>query len=238
MKYQLKLLAVCMNVLLLFACKEKGSYTKIENKHVDVTSTVHEIVIIEAINASNYAYLHVDENGVNYWMAIPNTPVTIGETYYYEGGMVMKNFESKGLNKTFDFITFVEGIRSTEKALVIKQENLHSNSTKITSGKVKIQQPDNGTSLYNLFSKKESFSKKVIIVSGKVIKVNNGIMDKNWVHISDGTQFEDEKSLTITTLETVKVGDLVTFKGILTLDKDFGYGYVYSILLEDSALVK
>jgi hypothetical protein len=63
-------------------------------------------------------------------------------------------------------------------------------------------------------------------------------MDKNWVHIEDGSQFNNEKDLTITTLETVKEGDIVTFKGIVVLNKDFGAGYVYDIVLEEATLVK
>ena len=71
-----------------------------------------------------------------------------------------------------------------------------------------------------------------------MVKVNNGILEKNWVHIVDGTQFENKKSLTVTTNELIKVGDTVTFKGKITIDKDFGYGYVYDILLEEGELIK
>ena len=92
--------------------------------------------------------------------------------------------------------------------------------------------------MVELFSTKKSFSGKSIIVKGKVVKVNNGIMDKNWVHIVDGTQFENQSDLTITTMETVNIGDIVTFKGIIVLDKDFGQGYVYDILLEEAKVVK
>ena len=95
----------------------------------------------------------------------------------------------------------------------------------------------NINTLEELFSKKESYSEKNLIIKGKVTKINNGIMDRNWVHISDDTQFEDKKSLTVTTLDSVSMGDLVTFKGTLILNKDFGYGYVYDILLEDGKLI-
>ena len=89
-----------------------------------------------------------------------------------------------------------------------------------------------------LFSAKKSFSGKSIIVKGKVVKVNDGIMNKNWVHIVDGTQFENKADLTITTIDSVNVGDIVTFKGVIILDKDFGQGYIYDILLEEGSLVK
>ncbi|NOR28988.1 MAG: DNA-binding protein [Lutibacter sp.] len=239
MKNNIQFFAVIFSVLVLVSCKEKENYKKMPLKEAKATSNVHKIVVKETLNGGGYTYLNVNEEGNSYWMAIPNTPVTIGETYFYEGGMVMKNFESKELNKTFDFITFSEGIRTTEVAKVVKQKNPHTNSevSKVEEV-IKIEKPKNGTSLNELFSAKKTFSAKTIIVKGNVIKVNNGIMSKNWVHISDGTQFEGEKSLTVTTLETVKVGDVITFKGIIILDKDFGQGYVYPILMEEGEIIK
>jgi hypothetical protein len=238
MKNQIKLFTVIFSVLVLFSCKDKEGYSKIDNKQDQVKSTIHRIVVNETLNGGNYTYINVDESGKEYWMAIPNTLVKVGETYYYNGGMVMKDFESKELVRTFDFITFAEGIRTTEQAIEIKKENPHSASEIAEFEAVKIDKPANGTSLNELFSDKESFSTKAIIVKGKVVKVNNGIMDKNWVHIIDGTQFEGEKDLGITTLDSVKLGDIVTFKGVITLNKDFGHGYVYSILMEEGKLVK
>lgn len=238
MKNQIKLFAVIFSVLVLFSCKDKESYSKIKNNQTPAKSTIHKIVINETLDGGNYTYINVDESGNKYWMAIPNTQVNIGETYYYDGGMLMKDFESKELERTFDFITFSEGVRTTEKVEATKQENPHTKSDAAVVEVIKIEKPENGTSLEELFSKRESFSKKAIVVKGKVVKVNNGIMDKNWVHISDGTEFDGEKSLTVTTLEVVKVGDIVTFEGTITLDKDFGQGYVYPTLLEEGKLVK
>ncbi len=98
--------------------------------------------------------------------------------------------------------------------------------------------PENVASLEELFSKKDTYANKSIIISGKVTKINNGIMNRNWVHISDGTEFQDKKTLTITTSEIVAIDDLVTFKGTLVLNKDFGYNYVYDILLEQGESVQ
>ncbi|MDO9276588.1 MAG: hypothetical protein Q7T92_13720 [Lutibacter sp.] len=234
----MKYFAVLFSVLLMVSCKDKENYSKIKDATTAAKSDVHKIVVKEAVDGGNYAYLNVEENGETYWMAISNMPVTVGETYYYDSGMVMKNFESKQLNKTFDEIVFANTVRTTEIAVEVKQEDPHANSAPIPVSDVKIEKPKNGTSLSELFSGKKSFSGKSIIVKGKVIKVNNGIMDKNWVHIVDGTQFESKADLTITTAETVNIGDIVTFKGVIILDKDFGQGYVYDVLLEDGKLIK
>ena len=173
-------------------------------------------------------------------MAIPNTVVKKGETYFYNGGMVMKGFESKELGRTFDFITFSEGISSNEAALTKTAKNPHTNADtdKSVISDVKIDKAKNGVSIEEVYAKKESFSNKEVIVRGKVVKVNNGILDRNWVHIVDGTQFETKKDLTVTTAQIVKVGDTVTFKATVILDKDFGQGYVYGVLLEKGELLK
>lgn len=240
MKNQIRYFAIIFSVLVLFSCKDKNSYSKMNSTQISVKNDAHKIVPNKVVNGGSYTFLYVEDSGTNYWMAIPSTEVKVGETYYYNGGMVMKDFESKQLNKTFDLITFVDGIRTTPEIKSAKQKNPHSNSNKTTPevSEVRIEKPKGGTSLAELFSKRESFSKKSIIVRGKVVKVNNGILDKNWVHIIDGTQFENNKSLTITTTDMVKVGDTATFKGIVTLDKEFGKGYVYPILLEEGELLK
>tara|TARA_R110001583_G_scaffold412_2_gene3771 strand:- start:15260 stop:15976 length:717 start_codon:yes stop_codon:yes gene_type:complete len=238
MKNQIKLFAVIFSVLVLFSCKDKEGYSKIKNSQIPAQSTTHKIVINEAIDGGGYMYLNVDESENKYWIAITNMAVKVGDTYYYEEGLLMKDFESKELERTFDFITFVNGIRKTEEIEATEKENMHSKSDASVVETIKIEKPENGTSLEELFSKKESFSKKSIVVKGKVVKVNNGIMKKNWVHISDGTQFDGKKSLTVTTLEMVKVGDVVTFEGTIILNKDFGQGYIYDILLEEGKIVK
>ncbi len=238
MKAQIKFITLFLSILLLVSCKEKQGYSKLKNSQIPAKDRIHKIVVNDFKNAGTYSYINVTEDSKTYWIAIPNTKVNLGDTYYYTGGTLMKDFESKQLQKTFDYVTFVEGIRTTEKVSVIKGEKTHSQNNAIETEVVKIEQPKNGISLNELFSKRESFSKKVVIVKGKVIKVNNGIMKKNWVHISDGTQFEGIKSLTVTTLEVVKVGDIVTLEGTIVLNKDFGQGYVYDILMEESKLIK
>ena len=152
----------------------------------------------------------------------------------------MKDFESKELGRTFDLITFSEGISANEASLTQTAKNPHTNAdtNKSTISDVKIEKAKNGISVEELYAKKESFSNKEVIVKGKVVKVNNGILDRNWVHIVDGTQFETKKDLTVTTAQIVKVGDTVTFKATVILDKDFGQGYVYGVLLEKGELLK
>lgn len=240
MKNTIKLLAVLILILTVVSCKDKANYSKINSPLETVNNDLHKIVVKEKIDGGGYVYLNVEEEGKDYWMAIANMPVEVGNTYYYNGGMVMKDFISKHLDKTFEAITFAEGIRLTEE-VQITEDLVHEHSSEMEATVVmteKIEKAKGGNSLEEVFKNRATLDKKNVIVKGKVVKVNNGIMDKNWVHIEDGSQFNNEKDLTITTQETVKEGDIVTFKGTIVLNKDFGAGYVYDIILEEATLLK
>lgn len=240
MKNTIKLLAVLILILTVVSCKDKANYSKINSPLETVNNDLHKIVVKEKIDGGGYVYLNVEEEGKDYWMAIANMPVEVGNTYYYNGGMVMKDFISKHLDKTFEAITFAEGIRLTEE-VQITEDHAHEHSSEMEATVVmteKIEKAKGGNSLKEVFKNRATLDKKNVIVKGKVVKVNNGIMDKNWVHIEDGSQFNNEKDLTITTQETVKEGDIVTFKGTIVLNKDFGAGYVYDIILEEATLLK
>ena len=77
---------------------------------------------------------------------------------------------------------------------------------------------------------------KMVQIHGKVVKVNNGIMKRNFLHIQDGTGGEGTNDITITSNETAKVGDEVTVTGTVALNVDFGFGYMYPILIEQSKI--
>ncbi|MFH1526888.1 MAG: hypothetical protein ABIG69_09590, partial [Bacteroidota bacterium] len=95
-----------------------------------------------------------------------------------------------------------------------------------------------GITLKELFENKEKYSGKIVKVKGQSVKVNNGIMSKNWVHIQDGTKSTENYDLMVTTNESINLNDVVVFEGIIILDKDFGYGYKYDLIMEDAKVVK
>ena len=63
-------------------------------------------------------------------------------------------------------------------------------------------------------------------------------MSRNWAHIQDGTDNNGNFDLTVTTQETVNIDELVTFEGTIALDKDFGAGYFYPIIMEEAVIIK
>jgi hypothetical protein len=76
--------------------------------------------------------------------------------------------------------------------------------------------------------------KKTVVVRGKVVKVSKGIMGKNWAHVQDGSgdPGKGTNDLVFTTTDDPKVGSVVTAKGTLYKDKDFGAGYKYKAIVE------
>jgi len=108
----------------------------------------------------------------------------------------------------------------------------------IEKANVSIQPCEGCIMISDLLAGKKNYEGKTIKIKGSVTKFNAEIMGKNWVHIQDGTESAGEFDLTVTTNQLVSVGDIVTFEGKISLDKDFGYGYFYKILLEDAKLVQ
>jgi hypothetical protein len=133
--------------------------------------------------------------------------------------------------------------QSFNKADGMNVQNAHMDGKthmgQITIEKVNVVvEPGKGcTTIATLFENKQSLAGKVIKVKGQVTKYNPSIMGKNWVHIQDGTDFQGGFDLTITTNGQVTIGETATFEGRLVLDKDFGYGYSYKVLLEDAKVV-
>ncbi|HET9702180.1 MAG TPA: hypothetical protein VFP70_14790 [Burkholderiales bacterium] len=87
-----------------------------------------------------------------------------------------------------------------------------------------------------LHQDKAALSGKLVRVQGKVVKVNNGIMGRNFLHVQDGTGDQNSNDLTVTSKQTAVVGDQVTVTGRVVLNRDFGAGYTYPLLVEDASI--
>jgi hypothetical protein len=231
-----KQLLIILAVLLLSSgCKGPLS-TPAESK---TGQGVHNVVVKEVIQVGTYTYLNVKEKRKETWIAVPAMQAAVGDKLSYSGGLEMTNFFSKELNRKFPSVLFLESVSMTEK----KGENVMINNT--PSGAVKtekisvtIEAAEGGISIARLLETKADYSGKTVRVKGKVTKVNPEIMGKNWIHIQDGSEYNGEFDLTITTDVQPVVGDTVTFEGRIALKKDFGYGYFYDVLMEDGRLIK
>ncbi len=207
-----------------------------KNKEVAPGST-HEVVVTEVLQANNYTYLHVKEKRNTEWLAVPSMIASVGDTYYYTGGMVMENFESKDLGRVFDAILFLEQVYQsppTPNAASTPSSTEHTGAVQDPKMNFEIDPLEDGISIADLYSNKEKYKGKIVKVRGAVTKFNPDIMSLNWIHIQDGTHFEEKYDLTITTDQAAETGTVVIVEGKVILDKDFGYGYFYEVLMEDA----
>ena len=78
----------------------------------------------------------------------------------------------------------------------------------------------------------------MVRLKGEVSKYNPHIMNINWIHIKDGTSFNGKSDVTATSTTEVKLGDTISIEGKVTLDKNFGSGYIYPILIENANITK
>jgi hypothetical protein len=198
-----------------------------------------------------YTYLLVKGKGPEYWVAAPSLEANPGETYHYQGGLLMEEFHSQELDRTFDKVLFLDALFAgkppTNLESQVAQESLelqesqdmqYGNTVTIEKSDVEMEAGEGTITISELFSDPGAYESKIIRVKGEVTRFNASIMERNWVHLQDGTEYEGKFDLTATSLESFKVGSTVTLEGILALNKDFGYGYSYEILLEKATAVE
>ncbi|MCK9421587.1 MAG: GW dipeptide domain-containing protein [Bacteroidales bacterium] len=209
-------------------------------KAANLSPNAHEVVAEEVIQTSRYTYVRVSADNQEYWVAITKADIKEGKTYYWSNGAEMKEFTSKELKRTFQSIFFVQDFTdqpiTTTNPVPAPQSG--GKQPPIEHEGILVPRAEGGVTIAELSSKRSSLAGKTIKIRGEVVNFAGGIMKKNWVHIQDGTRDGNKFDLTITTQDSVKVGDVVLFEGLVTLEKDFGAGYFYDIIVEDAVRKK
>ena len=197
----------------------------------------HTITVIEVLVTQKYCYVRAEESGTESWVVVPKTDIIVGQSYYYEGGLMKKNYESLELNKNFETIYLVSHLKaaptSKGESSLDKAFAQMKNVEKLNTSPSEDSKVEGITSLTDLLSNTEKYKGKVVKVQGKCVKVNNEIMGKNWIHVQDGESSNGKlNDLTITTSENIMMGMDIVIEGRIELDKDFGAGYWYDIIME------
>ena len=86
------------------------------------------------------------------------------------------------------------------------------------------------------FAKRQSLVGEAIVVRGRVVKATHGVFGANWYHLRDGTGDDGSSDLTVTSDDSVDLGDIVTARGVVVVDRDLGFGYFYPLLLDNASL--
>ncbi|NQU35794.1 MAG: SH3-like domain-containing protein [Bacteroidetes bacterium] len=234
MKSILALLSITL-LIGLSSCDEPTKQATTKNKS-DFTNSG---LIKEVIQTSNYTYCFVADDQSEYWVAIAKMEVTAGQTLYFNQGLQMKDFHSKELDRTFPSVFFVQKA-STEPtdASIIPQMTQQPVKPKIEKNELTVEKAEGGITIAELYANKAKYANQKVKIRGKVTKFNTAIMSKNWAHIQDGTDYDGNFDLTVTTVDEVNIDAVVTFEGIIAIDKDFGSGYSYSIIMEEAIIVK
>ena len=217
--------------LSIISCQDKKS-----TKEELLPMGVSKIVVKETFNAGGYTYIN-GENGL--WLAVGQTNIELNKAYYYQGALEMRDFHSKELNRDFPQIYFLNSISETPTAISKPNAKPAAQMQKQINKKIEVQldKKEGITSIADVYKNQKELSGKEITVYGKVAKFNKSIMGKNWIHIQDGSDFEGNYDLTITSMDVTSVGEIVELTGKITLNKDFGAGYSYAVIMEEGKLV-
>ncbi|MFA7268894.1 MAG: nucleotide-binding protein [Sterolibacterium sp.] len=198
--------------------------------------------VLEVADVDLYTYVRLKTNNGETWAAVPKTALRKGDKIAIENVSVMNNFESKSLKKTFPTILF--GTLAGAGGMPAKGNGM----TTAQPAAVKAMEAEdirvpkavgpNARTVAEVTTKSAELKDKPVLVRGKIVKYNEGIMGKNWIHLRDGSgsAANNSNDILVTTKNQAKNGDIVTAKGIVRTDKDFGMGYAYKVLIEEATL--
>jgi hypothetical protein len=201
--------------------------------------------VLETKDVDSYTYLRLKTASGETWAAVPKSAVKKGQHVTLANTMVMDNFESKTLKRKFDHIVFGTIAGPDAKAvapLAAPAGPPHGAmpAPSLQVAKVAKAPGPEGRTVAEVVAGKAALKGKPVVVRGQVVKVNNGIMGKNWVHLQDGSgsAAKSDNDLLVTTQDKVVVGDVVSAKGTVRTDVNLGSGYAYAVLVEDAAIRK
>lgn len=201
--------------------------------------------VLEQVAASPYLYLRIKTSRGDVWAAVPETTIENGTVVTVANPMRMTNFESTSLQRTFDEVYFGElGSGSAAMGMAGAGTNPHAGVSQAAAavqvGQVEKAAGADARTVAELWAQKGTLEGKPVTIRGVVVKVNNGVMGKNWIHLQDGSgdAGQGTNDITVTSAETAAKGETVTVRGTVRTNKDFGSGYVYQALVEDAKIVK
>ena len=191
---------------------------------------IHEGVIKDVIHGGGYTYLEIEDAKKSYWIAVEGVEIPKGLEVRFEEEMRAKNFQSKALNRTYDELMFASNLQ--HRTNVSEKGNLALITDVVERSPY---QKEGSMNVKEVLQKRPTLNGKTIAIRGKVVKASQNIMGRNWVHIQDGTGEGSEVGrIVFTSKELPKVGDIVTASGVVAIDKDFGSGYIYKIIVENA----
>ncbi len=208
----------------------------------DIRWAEHEVIVQEVLTSTNNLYLKVEEGSKTYWLATGLGSIKPGKKYFFNEAVIKRDFRSEELDREFDSIYLVSQLLPESRKEELKRmgfnphqadsSEAHGKSEGEARGKEKVSK----VSLEELLANPKRYQNQVVEVSGTCTKINEGIMERNWIHLKSDPA--DAQEIVATSGSTVGVGETITLRAIVRLDKDFGAGYTYPILLEEAILIE
>ncbi len=203
--------------------------------------------VLETMDSGGYTYAFLDTGQDQRWVAALQTAVAVGDVVQTDAGMIMTDFTSNTLGRTFDIVYFVSGLQNLTSGSTPPSQaagGMPAGHPDISGGAAPaatatgIEAYEEGKDIAYVYANKDELAGSEITLRGRVVKYNPGILGWNFIHIQDGSgdAAAGTNDLIVTTKAATAVGDTVVLTGNLVLDKDFGAGYSYPVLLEDASI--
>jgi len=206
--------------------------------------------VLEAKDVDAYTYLRLKTAEGEVWAAVNRAPVKAGSEVSIVKPMVMRNFESKALGRSFDIIVFgtlaggpgaasAAGPQAGKSDLGAVHGGVAS-APGVAVAKVEKAQGANGRTVAEVHAQRASLKDKPVTIRASVVKVTANVMGRNWIHLRDGSGSAGDGSndLVVTSKEQPKVGDVVLASGVVRTDVKLGSGYAYEVLVEGASFAK
>jgi hypothetical protein len=210
--------------------------------------------LVERLDAAPYSYLKIKTAQGEVWAAVPKTELAAGADVAVTGAMPMSDFESKTLKRKFEVVYFGtlggdaapppppamgDGGPPSPASMAAQHAAAAAGPSDVGNVKVAKASGADARTIAEVFAQRTALKEKPVTIRGKIVKYNEGIMGRNWIHIRDGSGTAGkDNDLTVTTSEKAAVGDVVLVKGTVRTEKDFGAGYSYPVIVEDAKLSK
>lgn len=222
--------------------------------------------VLELIDVPNYSYMRIGQKGTEgKWVAVPTALLQVGAQARVTGAMKMANFQSTALKRTFPEIYF--GTLATGDAPRAAGANPHATgagqhatgagpqggakgdphagqpqpaATAVEVKAVPKASGPDGRTVAEAIAQRTQLAGKNVRIRGTVVKATNGVMGTNYVHMRDGSgnPAAQTNDITITTAETLTVGEVVLIEGTLATDIDIGSGYKFATIIQNAKVVK
>jgi hypothetical protein len=197
--------------------------------------------VLEVQHAGSFTYLRVKTKNGETWAATTRAPVDKGAEVRLENTIVMTDFESKALKRKFDRIVFgdLAGADASKRHSELSAAHAGiGTAPALADVKVPKASGPNARTVAEIVTGRAALKDQTVLVRGKVVKYNPGILGRNWIHLRDGSGSASKKThdVLVTSKNEVKIGDVVLVKGVVRTDKDFGAGYSYQVMIEATEL--